>query len=65
MTGVYPRWGSSTLHIGWGLYDRVCLVLVCKGGYCLGGEGLLFILGSNLGGVGPVGVFAGRKRGVV
>ena len=31
MTGVYERWYSSTLHIGWGLYDRLCLVLVCRG----------------------------------
>jgi hypothetical protein len=28
MTGVYQRWCSSTLHIGLGLYDRVCQVLV-------------------------------------
>ena len=28
MTGVYQRWCSSTLHIGWGLCDRVCQVLV-------------------------------------
>ena len=25
MTGVYERCCSSTLHIGWGLCDRVCL----------------------------------------
>ena len=30
MTGVYQRWCSSTLHIGWGLCDRVCQVLVCR-----------------------------------
>jgi hypothetical protein len=66
MTGVYQRWCSSTLHIGWGLCDRVCLVLVCRGRYGLGGGGLLFILGLNLGGVGPVrGLRAGRKKGVV
>ena len=61
MTGIYQRWCSSTLHIGWGLRDRVCLVLVCRGRYGLGrgryglgGGGnkhtrvvLLFILGSN------------------
>ena len=54
MTGVYELWCSSTLHIGWGLCDRVCLVLVCRGKYGLGVVVLLFILGSNLGGVGPV-----------
>ena len=27
MTGVYQRWCSSTLHIGWGLCDRLCQVL--------------------------------------
>jgi hypothetical protein len=37
MTGVYQRWCSSTLHIGWRLCDRVCLVLVCRGKYGLGG----------------------------
>jgi hypothetical protein len=31
MTGVYERWCSSTLHIGWGLCDSLCLVLVCGG----------------------------------
>ena len=25
--------GSSTLHIGWGLCDRLCPVLVCRGRY--------------------------------
>jgi hypothetical protein len=64
MTGVYQRWCSSTLHIGWGLCDRVCLVLVCRGRYGLGGVFLLFILGSNLGGVGPVrGLRGGGRRG--
>jgi hypothetical protein len=28
---------SSTLHIGWGLCDCLCLVLVCGGRYGLGG----------------------------
>ena len=37
MTGVYQRWCSSTLHIGWGLCDRVCQVIVCRGRYGLGG----------------------------
>ena len=45
MTGVYERWCSSTLHIGWGLCDRLCFVLVCRGRYCLRGVFLLFILG--------------------
>ena len=54
MTGVYQRWCLSTLHIGWGLCDCLCLVLDCRGRYGLGGVVLLFILGSNLGGVGPV-----------
>jgi hypothetical protein len=44
-----------------GLCDRQCPVLVCRGRYGLGGVVLLFILGSNLGGVGP----GGRKKGVV
>ena len=53
MTGVYERWCSSTLHISWGLCDRLCPVLVCRGRYGLGVGVLLFILGSSLGGVGP------------
>jgi hypothetical protein len=65
MAGVFQRWFSSTLHVGWGLCDRVCLVFVCRGGYCLGAV-LLFMLGSSLGGVGPVrGLRGGRKKGVV
>jgi hypothetical protein len=63
MTGVYERWCSSTLHIGWGLCDRLCLVLVCRGRYGLGGVVLLFILGSNLGGVGTVRGLRGGGRG--
>jgi hypothetical protein len=55
MTGVYERWCSSTLHIRWGLCDCLCLVLVCRGRFCLGGVFLHLILGSRLGGVGPVG----------
>ena len=50
-------------NIGGGLCDRVCLVLVCRGRYGCGGVVLLFILGSNLGGVGPVrGLQAERKK---
>jgi hypothetical protein len=66
MTGVYERWCSSTLHIGWGLCDCLCLVLVCRGKYGLGGVVLLFItiLESNLGGGGPVrGLSGGGRRG--
>jgi hypothetical protein len=48
--------------------DGVCVissmsVLFCRGRYGLGGVVLLFILGSNLGGVGPVGVFGGEEEG--
>ena len=39
MTGVYQHWYSSTLHIRWGLCDRVCQVLVRRGRYGLGGVG--------------------------
>jgi hypothetical protein len=63
MTGVYERWCSSSLHIRWGLCDRLCLVLVCRGRYGLGGVVPLFILGSNLGGVGPVRGLRGGGRG--
>ncbi len=64
MTGVYERWCSSTLHIGWGLCDRLCLVLVCRGRFGLGGVVLLFILGSSLDRVGPErGLQGGGRRG--
>jgi hypothetical protein len=64
MTGVYERWCSSTLHIRCGLCDLLCLVLVCRGRYGLRGGVLLFILGSSLGGVGPVrGLRGGGRRG--
>ena len=43
--------------------DRVCLVLVCRGRNGLGGVVLLFILGSNLGGVGPVRDLRGGEEG--
>ncbi len=52
------------MHIGWGLCDRLCPVLVCRGRYGFGG-GLLFILGSNLGGVGPERGLRGGGRGGV
>jgi hypothetical protein len=67
MTGVYQRWCSSTLHIGWGLCDHVCLVLVCRGRYGLGGMVLLRLhsgieFGRSRTGEGSSG---GRKKGVV
>ena len=62
MTGVYERWCSSTLHIRWGLCDRLGLVLVCRGRYGLGGVVLLFILDANLGGVGPLRGLGGGGR---
>jgi hypothetical protein len=45
------------------LCDRLCLVLVCRGRYGLGGGFLLFILGSSLDGVGPVRGLRGGGRG--
>jgi hypothetical protein len=66
MTGVYQRWCSSTLHIGWDLCDRLCLVLVCRGRYCLGGAGSSLHSGIKFGrsrtGEGSSG---GKKRGGV
>jgi hypothetical protein len=62
MTGVNECWFSSTLHIRWGLCDRLCLVLVYRGRYSWGGVVLLFILGSNLGGVGQVTIFCFCKN---
>ena len=35
----------------------------CRGRYGFGGVVLLLILGSNLGGVGPLGVFGGEEEG--
>jgi hypothetical protein len=63
VTGVYQHWCSSTLHIGWGLCDRLCPVLVCRGRYGLGGGVLLFILGSNMVGQDRKGVFGGGEEG--
>jgi hypothetical protein len=37
ITGVYQRGYSSTLHIRWGLCDHLCLVLVYRRKYGLGG----------------------------
>ena len=58
-------WCSSTLHIGWGLCDRVCQVLVCRGRYGLGGgvslhSGIEFGLSRT-----SEGSSGGRKKGVV
>ncbi len=63
MAGVYEHWCLSTLHIRWGLCDRLRLVLVCRGRYCLGGVVLLFILGSNLVRIGQVRGLRGGGRG--
>jgi len=49
MTSVYECWFSSTLHIGWGLCDSLCLVLLCGGRYGLGGGVLLTSEGSSVG----------------
>ena len=65
------RWGGERvvgvlplISIGaWGLCDSLCLVLVCGGRCGLGGVVLLFILGSSLGGVGPVRGLRGGGRG--
>jgi hypothetical protein len=50
-------------HWRWGLCDSLCLVLLCGGRYGLGSVVLLFILGSSLGGVGPVRGLRGGGRG--
>jgi hypothetical protein len=66
MTGVYQRWCSSTLHIRWGLCDRVCQVLVCRGRYCLGGGGSSLHSGIEFGQRRTCeGSPRGRKKGVV
>ncbi len=55
--------GVTRINIGtWGLCDRLCLVLVCRGRYGLGGGVLLFILGSSLGGVGQVRGLRGEEE---
>ncbi len=55
---------TSVTVYGWGLCDRLCPVLVCRGRYGLGCLVLLFILefGRNRTGKGSSG---GRKKGVV
>jgi hypothetical protein len=66
MTGVYQRWCSSTLHIGWGLCDRVCQVLVCRGRYGLGRGGSSLHSGIEFGRSRTgEGSSVGRKKGVV
>jgi hypothetical protein len=67
---VYQRWCLSTLHIGWGLCDRVCQVLVCRGRYGLGGGGSSLHSGiefgrSTTGEGSSVLSSGGRKEGVV
>ena len=51
---------TSARDLSWGL----CLVLVCRGRHGLGGAALVFILGSNLGGVGPGRGLRGKVEGV-
>jgi hypothetical protein len=66
MTSVFQSWCSSTLHIGWGLCDRVCLVLVCRGRYCFGGGGSSLHSGIEFGWRRTdEGSSGGRKKGVV
>jgi hypothetical protein len=66
ITGVYECWCSSTLHIGWGLCDCLCLVLVCRGRYGLGGGGSSLHSGIEFGQSRACeGSSGGRKRGVV
>jgi hypothetical protein len=64
MTGVFQRWCSSTLHIGWGLCDRVCQVLVSRGRYGLGGGGSSLHSGIEFGGSRTGEGSSGRKKGV-
>ena len=45
------------------MFGSLCLVFVCRGRYGLGGAVLLFILGSNLGGVGRERVLGGEEEG--
>ncbi len=69
MTGVYERWCSSTLHIGWGLCDPASMSSSCLQGQVRFGGGsplhacLLFLLGSSLGRVGSVKGLRGGGRG--
>jgi hypothetical protein len=66
MTGVYQHWCSSTLHIGWGLCNRVCQVLVCRGRYSLGGVGSSLHSGVEFGRSSTrEGSSGARKKGVV
>jgi hypothetical protein len=67
MTGVFQVWFSSTLHVGLGLCDRVCLVLVCRGGYCFGGGDSSLHVGIEFGRsrTGEDRSSGGRKKGVV
>jgi len=55
----------ANLHIGWGLWDRVCLVLVGRGRYGFEGGGSSLHSGIEFGrsrtGEGSSG---GRKKGV-
>ena len=44
------------------MFGSLCLGFVCRGRYGLGGAVLLFILGSNLGGVGRERVLGGEEE---
>jgi hypothetical protein len=66
VTGVYQRWCSSTLHIGWGLCDRVCQVLACRGRSVFLGGGSSLHSGIEFGESRTgEGSSRGRKKGVV
>ena len=61
---MFVNAGARLLCTSDGVCDRLCPVLVGRGRYGLGGLVLLFILGSNLGGVGPErGLRGGGRRG--
>ena len=61
---MFVNAGARLLCTSDGVCVTVCLVLLCGGRYGLGGGVLLFILGSSLGGVGPVrGLRGGERRG--
>ena len=64
MTGVINAGARVLCTLARGLSWGLCLVLICRGRYGLGRAALLFILGSNLGGVGPGrGLRGGGRRG--
>jgi hypothetical protein len=57
---------SSTLDIGWGMYDSLCLVLVCRVRYGLGGGISSLHSGIEFGwSRTSKGSSGGRKKGMV